>query len=283
MSYQMTGLGTSVEDCLKQVKVADMDSAAGREKAARAAAACAADGFCAAYKVPPGPCGYIADKVVGAIVDVWNSVWGDDAHERAVLMAQMDVQVLGSQMARLSDKFQAAYRNAAARLIDLNDQLLVHKKGALGGGVPSTVTIKGSSKYSSPWAFSYKYYPDHCKAYAKLVECGAPFGGVGGAGGSAWCAEPNLRGLYYSWTQSHGTASSITQVQQIKLHIKIYEQWMVALSVAEVAAQVEIETAAWKIKPLYVTMSTPMSTPTKVVLVAGGAGLLWWVGKKLLF
>jgi hypothetical protein len=287
VSYHYTGLGASAEECLEQVKASNLDTAAGREQAAKTTAACVADGYCAANGVPPGPCGFIASNVVGAIVSVWNSLWGDDAHERAVLQAQTVVPSAYSQLRKLDQKFLAAYENAASRLIDLNDKLLVFQKGALGGGASSTVWLKGETKYIAAYSFSYKYYPNNCKAVALLVKYGAP-APVQAAAGATWCRAPSLLTLYGAWAQTHATADSIAQLKTIQSFLGTYSQWMLALSLAEVGARTEIEGMAAKASTnmallVQLTATQPMGPVAKTVVVAGAAGLLWWAGKKLLF
>jgi hypothetical protein len=293
MSYHMSGQALGdYNKCLPNAK--DLDTKAGREAAAKATAACAADAGCAYYGVPPGVCGPIAGKIAGVLVDVWNDIWGDDAHERAVLQAQTVVPYALSQLYKLDFKFKAYYFNAAARLIDLNDQLLPAKKGALGGGIPSTVNLVGETKYIAAYKFPYKNYPKNRPAMERLTALGAPPAACSAT--STWCSPPSLREIDAGWRAAHATAGSIVYLNQIKSLTTTYTKWMAALAVAEASAIAEITAQAAK-SPTYspavmakvltatsvMNAANAMSPVTKTVVVAGAAGLLWWVGKKFLF
>lgn len=79
---QMLGQGSNVEQvmdaCLDASLRADVSTAAARERAFGSGARCAADAYCAIYRVPPGICSSIVGPVADAIADFWSSIFGGD-------------------------------------------------------------------------------------------------------------------------------------------------------------------------------------------------------------
>lgn len=67
-----------VDSCLDSTLRADFSTAAARERAFGSGARCAADAYCAVYRIPPGICSSIAGPVADAIADLWSSIFGGD-------------------------------------------------------------------------------------------------------------------------------------------------------------------------------------------------------------
>jgi len=141
MSYHAlthTALGAdTLEKCGQKLKSADMSTKAGREQSVKTGAECAADGYCAAYKVPPGVCGPIAKGVVGEAIKVWNSIFGDDSAQRAALQRRRESATYGAAREKMMDletQMNADLAASAKKLIDFYNQMVPSRKGSQGGG-----------------------------------------------------------------------------------------------------------------------------------------------------
>lgn len=301
MSYQMVSLAGEqsvaekiAADCVK-LKSADIETKAGREQAFKSSAKCAAEAACTYYSggaIPPGACSTVAGPIADTAIQVWNSVYSmfspDDAYERAVLAAQVQVPMAYVQLKRLSLWFAAHYHNVIAGLIQFHDKELPDKKGALGGGTPTqTQLVLGESKYNKPEYFPYIHYGNNRPAALALGAEGAPAAVCGATG--TWCSPPDLFKVYSDWANTHGTAGSIEQLQKLNEVAKLQAAWMLALDTAALRVQAKIAAEAMQRRMLLtgavklIQLQKPMSPVTKTVLVAGAGGLLWWLGKKLLF
>lgn len=154
MSYhQVTGLSFGatdsddniIEKCGQKIKAADLDTKAGREESVKTGAECAADGFCAAYKVPPGVCGPIAKTVAGQAIKVWNSIFGDDSAQRRAIQRMKDTAEYFAATQNLME-VEAQMSQELAKLtkglIDYHDQMIPTRKGMLGvpAGTPGKPT-----------------------------------------------------------------------------------------------------------------------------------------------
>lgn len=289
---QSDALTKAGESCLA-MQSSKLKTAADREAAFKAAAKCTAEAACTIYSkgaIPPGTCSTIVGPVADGVVKVWNAVYDlfspDDAHERAILAAQVAVPSAYAQLDKVGKLIAAHYHNVAAGLIDMNDSLLPWRKGQLGGGKASTGYITGGGKYIAAFSFPYKSYSNSRPAMERLAQMGAPAPGCASA--STWCAPPNILSLYSAWAQAHATADSIAQLKKINELSVTASQWMDALNVAAMRVQNEIAGEAAKEKVLLSSVAKllvqrpPMSPVTKTVLVAGAGGLLWWIGKKVL-
>ncbi len=302
MSYQMVGLAGEqsvgekiAQDCI-DLKSADIETKAAREKTFKNGAKCAAEAACAYYSggaVPPGTCSTLAGPIADTAIQVWNSVYSvfapDDAYERAVLAAQVQVPTAYVQLRRVDLWFAAHYHNVIAGLIQFHDKELPFKKGALGSGGPTQKSLYlAESAYNKPEHFPYFYFGNNKPAALALNAAGAPLASC--SANAAWCEPPRLLDLYSAWAQTHATAGSIAQLQKLKELSALSAEWSLALDAAALKVQAEIAAESMQRRMLLTgavkllkLQNPPMSPVTKTVLVAGAGGLLWWVGKKFLF
>lgn len=145
MGYVSIGLGDTgdiVEKCGAQLKSADLDTKAGREATVQTAAECAADGVCAAYKVPPGICGPVAKVVVGEVIKVWNDVFGDDSAQREALRRRRETAAFFAAQSRLLDldnAMAASLAESSANLIKVFNKLVTLQAYRYGGKKPYTM------------------------------------------------------------------------------------------------------------------------------------------------
>lgn len=278
-----------VQQCV-DLKSADIDTKAAREKTFKEAAKCAAEVACAVYSkgiVPPGVCSTIAGPVADAAIQVWNGVYSlfsaDDAKERATLAAQVAVPQAYVQLKRLDLWFSAHYHNVIAGLIQFHDKELPDKKGALGSGGPKqTELVLTESSYNKAEYFPYLYYSDNKPAALALGAAGAP---AASCGSGAWCEPPRLVKLYSEWAQSHATAGSIIQLQQLKAFASLHESWALALNKAALRVQADIVAEAVQRRLAEGNGTEPNGKPSRTPLIVGGVAIavgggLWWAWSK---
>lgn len=73
------GGGNPYSDCLNDTLNSDLNTAAGREAAAKKGGRCAVDAYCAVQSggaIPPGVCSYVAGPVIDVLVGVFSDIFG---------------------------------------------------------------------------------------------------------------------------------------------------------------------------------------------------------------
>lgn len=206
MTYRALGAdaGNIAEDCARKVSSdADYDTKAGREKAAKDAAECAADGACAVYKVPPGLCGPVARSIMGGAINIWNSLFGNQEEWEQYYRDQAYVKRLFAQVeaAQAMDaEILFALRDSIARIIDLSDSLL--GPGILGKKAPLQGPEAG--EYAGRPGPGWHLTPSDVAARVALRSAGLPLHSrpTPATKGERWF-PPNLVMMYHELTETY--------------------------------------------------------------------------------
>ena len=300
-AFLPVGLGTAAEDSAAKGAVvdcskayaSDLDTKAGREEAFKNTAKCSAEAACEIYShgaIPPGVCGTAVGPFVQGVVQVWNSIFGDNEEAERARIRDANTAKYFQMLDKLfvMDAAWAAYsQNTMTRLIQFHDKVLPSQKGAWGGGTltKDKITHADIAKPGIPaeyQSWDVERYSNFCPVFDKLVALGGLPTKKPSAATPGLCNGLVVSDLYYeygSWSEKNPNAGAVAATTIAHdLATKTMPKWMASLDQA--ANKLRNEVVTEEVRLHY----EPKKASSKAPIIVGGAvavgGAIWWAWSK---